>query len=349
MWILDALDEISLKKPLLTWAGILAAAFLLLAQIPGQIPLVHPVTFTLVSLTLYLLNQRKSSLRRALLLICAAGLFSYLLVPKYLILFIALFCLMAGYLIFPATTGKWWRWAASSGLLYSSILVTAAWQSFVFVERWLPSMISPAAYGAIFGFCAGISFLPWLIDKNEVESIYEASNWRLDHETDLLAAQAKDLYRELDKLLKQQKRDIKIRKEVEEFTARILRLSKQLQEMKLELSRMDVNHIDQQIQTLQAKIHSTEDAIAKQQYERAMNNRVRQKEQCQSLQQKLERVRAQITHCITALENMRFAYANQEFSSAEGAESIDFFMNMAANRADNAYETSEAFQRLMYP
>ena len=75
MWILDALDEIPLKKPLLVWAGILAAAFLLLAQFPGQIPLVHPVTFTLVSLTLYLLNQRKSSLRRALLLICAAGYF----------------------------------------------------------------------------------------------------------------------------------------------------------------------------------------------------------------------------------------------------------------------------------
>ncbi|HSE42512.1 MAG TPA: hypothetical protein VLH08_17225, partial [Acidobacteriota bacterium] len=65
MWILDALDEIPLKKPLLAWAGILAAAFLLLSRIPGQIPLFHPITFTLVSLTLYLLNQRKSSLRRA--------------------------------------------------------------------------------------------------------------------------------------------------------------------------------------------------------------------------------------------------------------------------------------------
>ncbi len=349
MWILDALDEIPLKKPLMAWAGILAAAFLLIAQIPGQVPLLHPVTFTLVSLTLYLLNQRKSSLRRALLLIPSAGVLAYFLVPHYLLLYVALFCLMSGYLMFPAVSGKWWRWAAASGLFYSSILVTAAWQSFVFVERWLPSMISPAAYGAIFGFCAGISFLPWLIQKNEVESTYEACNWRLDHETDLLASQARDLYRELDRLLKQQKRDLKIRKEVEEFTARILRLSKQLQEMKSELSRMDIQNIEQQIQSLQAKIHSTEDPVARQQYERAANNRVRQKEQCQSLLQKLERVRAQITHCITALENMRFAYANQEFNAGEGAESIDFFMNMAANRADNAYETSEAFQRLMYP
>lgn len=349
MWILDALDEIPLKKPLMAWAGILAAAFLLLAQIPGQVPLIHPVTFTLVSLTLYLLNQRKSSLRRALLLIPSAGILAYFLVPQYLMLYVALFCLMSGYLMFPAVSGKWWRWGATSGLFYSSILVTAAWQSFVFVERWLPSMISPAAYGAIFGFCAGISFLPWLIQKNEVESTYEACNWKLDHETDLLAAQSRDLYRELDRLLKQQKRDLKIRKEVEEFTARILRLSKQLQEMKSELSRMDLQYIEQQIQSLQAKIHSTEDVIARQQYERASNNRVRQKEQCQSLLQKLERVRAQITHCITALENMRFAYANQEFNTGDGAESIDFFMNMAANRADNAYETSEAFQRLMYP
>ena len=101
MWILDALDEIPLKKPLLVWAGILAAAFLLLAQIPGQIPLIHPVTFTLVSLTLYLLNQKKSSLRRALLFVPAAGVLTYLLVPQYLILFTGFFCLIAGTFSIP--------------------------------------------------------------------------------------------------------------------------------------------------------------------------------------------------------------------------------------------------------
>jgi hypothetical protein len=349
MWILDALDELPLKKPLLAWAGILAAAFLILTQIPGQIPLIHPVTFTLVSLTLYLLNQKKSSLRRALLFIPAAGILSYLLVPEYLILFTGLFCLLAGLLIFPKVSGLWWRWIASSALLYSSILLTAAWQSFVFVERWLPSAISPGAYGAIFGFSAGISFLPWILRKNEVEEVYQDCNWKNDHESDLLSSQSRDLYTELDKLLKQQKRETKIRKEVEEFTARILRLTKQLQEMKMEMSRMDVQHIENEIEALQVKIQATNDVVARQQYERAMNNRIKQKEQCHSLQQKIERVRAQITHCITGLENMRFAYANQEFSSGESVESIDFYMNMAATRADNTYETSEAYQRLIYP
>jgi hypothetical protein len=349
MWILDALDEIPLKKPLLICAGILAAAFLLLAQIPGQIPLIHPVTFTLVSLTLYLLNQKKSSLRRALLLIPAAGILSYFLVPQYLLLFTALLCLLAGLLIFSNPSGFLWRWVASSALLYSSVLLTAAWQSFVFVERWIPSAVSPAAYGAIFGFCVGASFLPWSLRKNEVEEAYEESNWKLDHEADLLSSQARDLYNELDRLLKQQKRESKIRKEVEEFTARILRLTKQLQEMKLEMTRMDIHHIEKEIEILKVKIQSTNDVVAQQQYERAMANRVKQKEQCYSLLQKIERVRAQITHCITGLENMRFAYANHEFSSGESVESIDFYMNMAANHADNTYETSEAYQRLIYP
>ena len=348
MWILDALDEIPLKKPLLVWAGILAAAFLLLAKIPGQIPLIHPVTFTLVSLILYLLNQKKSSLRRALLFVPAAGILSYLLVPQYLILFTGLFCLIAGALVFPKVSGLWWRWATSSALLYSSVLLTAAWQSFVFVERWLPSAISPAAYGAIFGFCVGVSFLPWSLRKNEVEHAYQESNWKLDHEADLLSSQSRDLYTELDRLLKQQKRESKIRKEVEEFTARILRLTKQLQEMKMEMTRMDILHIEKEIAALKVKIEATPDVVARQQYERAMENRIRQKEQCFSLQQKIERVRAQITHCITGLENMRFAHANQKFSSGESAESINFYMNMAANHADNTYETSEAYQRLIY-
>jgi hypothetical protein len=269
-------------------------------------------------------------------------------VPQYLLLFTVLFCLIAGLLIFSNASGFWWRWAASSALLYSSVLLTAAWQSFVFVERWIPSSISPAAYGAIFGFCAGASFLPWALRKNEVEEAYQECNWKLDHECDLLSSQARDLYNELDRLLKQQKRETKIRKEVEEFTARILGLTKQLREMKLEMTRMDIQHIEKEIAALEVKVQATEDAVAKQQYERAMANRIKQKEQCYSLLQKLERVRAQITHCITGLENMRFAYANHEFNAGESAESINFYMNMAANHAENTYEASEAYQRLIY-
>jgi hypothetical protein len=106
--------------------------------------------------------------------------------------------------------------------------------------------------------------------------------------------------------------------------------------------------LKKQIEQQEEKIKSAEDAIVKQRYQHTLSNKKKQKEQYDNLKLQEERLRAQVLHYISALENMRFSYTNQEFSNAtEGCESIEFFLHMAETRADNVYETSEAYQKLL--
>jgi len=88
--------------------------------------------------------------------------------------------------------------------------------------------------------------------------------------------------------------------------------------------------------------------LARGQYEKALENRQKQRQQFQRLKLQAERLRAQIFNYATALENMRFAYSNRAFASdSDGPETIEFFVNMATARTDNVSETSEAYQKLL--
>ena len=154
--------------------------------------------------------------------------------------------------------------------------------------------------------------------------------------------------RELDRLLKQQKRESKIRKEVEEFTARILRLTKQLQEMKMEMTRMDILHIEKEIAALQVKSKQHQMLLPVSNMKERWRIVSDKKNNASHFNKRLNVFALRLRIASPDSENMRFAHANQKFSSGESAESINFYMNMAANHADNTYETSEAYQKLIY-
>jgi hypothetical protein len=121
-----------------------------------------------------------------------------------------------------------------------------------------------------------------------------------------------------------------------------------LQKISDELRKTNPDLLRKQIEEQEEKIRLTEDSVVRERYQHILGNKKKQKDQYDNLKLQEERLRAQVLHYISALENMRFAYTNQEFSNAsEGCESIEFFLHMAETRADNVYETSEAYQKLL--
>ncbi|HET6267833.1 MAG TPA: hypothetical protein VFG11_08950, partial [Acidobacteriota bacterium] len=98
---------------------------------------------------------------------------------------------------------------------------------------------------------------------------------------------------------------------------------------------------------LQAKTETTQDAVAQTQYKRALENKEKQKEQHQRMIVHSERLRAQVYNYSTALENLALAYSQQEATSeSRGNEAIEFFLHLAEMRAENTYQSSEAYEHL---
>jgi hypothetical protein len=198
-------------------------------------------------------------------------------------------------------------------------------------------------YGVIFGFCAGFSFLPYLLRKDRVEEAVESTHWNARSESETLTKQVEELYRIIRVQLEDEPR---MQEELEDLCEKIVHICRQYQDLTIELSKTKLEDLHAQICTLKERVSATADATAKHQYEQTLINKEKQCRQYESLQTKAERLRAQLLHYVSGLENMRFAYANREFRSAgEGKETIEFFMNMA--RAETAYDASEAYQNLI--
>jgi hypothetical protein len=120
-----------------------------------------------------------------------------------------------------------------------------------------------------------------------------------------------------------------------------------LLEISREVDASDPAAIEEQLQQLQKKAQDVSDPMARKHYEHASASKRRQKEQLDALRMQAERIRSQSIHYVIALENMRFAYTNRQFTNSSVPAGIDYFLQMTQTRTDNIYETSEAYARLL--
>jgi hypothetical protein len=348
MWILDSLSGIPFKKPLTLVLITLGAGFLLLALFYAANPLNEPLLYTLLALDLYIvLRPIKSGLARPALLLPGSYLLAYVLIPQYRILHAVLFSLLVGKIIFEENF-RIWKWLASSGLFYLTIRTVAEWQYIPLTILPLPHLTLPAVHGMIFGFCALCSFVLYLLRKDRVTEAAESYEWKIPSETANMAKQARELYSALRQQLKKRDGSTKIAEELEEFTEKLIHMSDRLQKILAELHKFKADAIAAEIADYEKRIADVSDPILRRQYEQTLINKRKQNEQYDNLRLQGERLRAQILHSISALENMRFAYANEEFNSANaGADGIEFFLHLAETRTENVYQTTEAYQKLL--
>jgi hypothetical protein len=342
MWVLEAVHEVPIRKPFLVLLITLGAAFLLLAKFFGLNPVYQPAIYAVVALDLYLLERQKSLLRGCLL-IPAAYFLAYALLPAYLPLFAVAYALLIGKLVY-AESFRLWKWAATTLLIAASLLIVSVWQQIAFVNQFVPFQLSPALHGALFAFCFLCAFLPYHLKKDSVADAIASYSWKRPSEIATIVEQTEWLYNKLRTQIPTKPNQA----ELTEFCERLIHLCYRLQEIQKEVAGVDLGSLQQQIYELEQKAQRVSDAMARKQYEHALSNKRTQLRQHDALRNQSERIRAQILNYVSALENMQFAYANQRFSSSsDSTESIDFFLHMANNRAENVYETSEAYQKLL--
>lgn len=348
MWILESLSDIPFKKPLTLVLITLGAGFLLLALFYGGNPLNEPLLYTLLALDLYIaLRPVKSGFVRPALLLPGSFLLAYVLIPQYRILHAVLFSLLVGKIVFEENF-RAWKWLASAGLFYFAIRTVAEWQYVPLAILPLPQLTLPAVHGMIFGFCALCSFVVYLLRKDRVTEAVESYDWKVPSETANMAKQAGELYSALRQQLKKREGSSKIAEELEEFTEKLIHMCDRLQKMSAELQNFKAVTIANEIADYEKRISNVSDPILRRQYEQTLTNKRKQNEQYENLRLQGERLRAQILHSISALENMRFAYANEEFRTAAAAsDGIEFFLHLAETRTENVYQTSEAYQKLL--
>lgn len=346
MWILHSIEEIPFKKPLILLSATLGAGFLLLSLFFLKNPLTHPLTYALIALDIYLLQRSLSNPLQAVLAIAGAYAVGFILLPHYRFPFAASFALLIGRLLYRESF-RVWKWLAASILIYCSFYITAVWQQISF-DIPIPLQFMPGLHGMLFGFCVLFSFLAYSLRKDKVQEAMEGYSWAGPSESTAMAEQTTEIYGAIQKQVRKREGSSKIKNELEEFTEKLIHMCHRLQKISNELRKTNPETLNKQIEEQEEKIKSTEDSIARQQYQHTLGNKKKQKEQYENLRLQAERQRAQVIHYISALENMRFAYTNQEFSEATaGSESIEFFLHMAETRAENVYQTSEAYQKLL--
>jgi hypothetical protein len=347
MWILDAMVKVPFQRLYLTLLTALGAGFLLLALFFYLNPLSQPVIYALVALSLFFIQRKEVSILRGALFVIASTLLARFLIPEYIFLYSVGFSLLAGKLIFPASI-RFWKWTSCALFFYAAIHITSTWQQIDPFHIWIPFELSPVLHAAILSFCIACSLLPYYLIKDSVLSTYESYPWQERSEPGRIALQAKDLYEAVKTELRKQRFDEQVIAEVEEFSEKMIHLCHQLQEINDALSHVDTEHLEGEIAELELKVETCSDLASKKNYQKALTNRRKQREQHEALATQAERIRAQVLNYISALENVRFAYTHRHFSSAEqGTEGIEFLLQMAKNQAENVYETSEAYQKLV--
>lgn len=346
MWILESIEDIPFKKPLILLSATLGAGFLLLSFFLLTNPLTHPLTYALIALDIYLLHRSLTNPLQAIGAIAGAYALGFVLLPHYHFPFAACFALLIGQFLYRESF-RIWKWLAASALFYFSFYIAAVWQQ-IPLDVPIPVQLLPGLHGMLFGFCVLFSFLAYSLRKDKVQEAVEGYSWKGPSESTTMAEQTREIYGAIQQQVRKREGSSKIKNELEEFSEKLIHICHRLQKISDELRKTNLETLNRQIEELEEKISSTEDIVARQQYQHTLGNKKKQKEQYENLRLQAERLRAQVIHYISALENMRFAYTNQEFSDATaGCESIEFFLHMAETRAENVYQTSEAYQKLL--
>lgn len=346
MWIVDSMARVPLKKLYLSLVATLGAAFLLLVFFFQLNPLLQPVIYMLIALSVCFVQRKDIRILRGALFVLGTLLLAYLLIPNYTFLFSLGLSLLAGKLIFYASL-RFWKWLACSILFFLAVQITGVWQQIDFLGGLIPFQIYPLLHAAIFSFCVALSFLPYYLIKDSVLSAFESYTWQ-HSEPAGMAIHAKDLYQQVKLELRRQHFDERVLEELEEFSEKMIHLCHQLQEMNQVLLKIDPQFLAAEIADMRQRVETARDSFLKKNFERALLNREKQKEQQEALQLQAERIQAQILNYISALENVWFAYAHRHFTSSEqGTEGIEFLLQMTKNQAESVYETSEAYQKLV--
>ncbi len=333
MWILDSLAEVQLKKPFLILWLTLGAAFLLLANFFSLNALYHPATYTLTVVSIYVLWQKNKSLLNGLIL-PAIALAAFFLVPDKAIPFSLLFTFAIGKVVF-AENFRIWKWLVSSALLLISFPIVANWQNISEVRNLLPYPYYLLIHAAVHAFCIQFSLLPFQLRKDSVLEAFDHYTWKTSADAYKLASETVALYSKIQSLIKAKENNPNWEQELEDYTERVLHQAYRLQEINSELSKVQVTPLEQQIAFLKEKLQSLEDTTAKIQYEQALHNKQKQMEQHEKLQMQYERLLAQIINYNSSLENVRFAYANQDLQTASCSnENIEIFMDLVKARAE---------------
>lgn len=345
MWMLESLSETPFQKPFTLLALTLGAAFLLLAFFLQLNPVFQPAVYALAALDLALLWNRKKTWAVALISAIAYAL-AYFLLPAYVLLFVALFTLAAGRVIF-STTFKIWKCVAATAILYPSLYMVLLWEQSSFLTASLPSLAVPLLHGTLFAFLLHCSFVVFALKQNRVAVAMQETVWEKGGEAAKMALHARDLYDKLRGCLPDGNEKARAAEELQGFTEKVIRLCYNLQELSRQNAQNDPIHLEREIGDLEKKIEETQDTVAGQQYRKALFNKEKQKEQHQRMVVQEERCRAQALNYVSALENLRFAYSHHRMNSAEsGKETIDFFLHIAEVQAENQYQSSEAYQHL---
>lgn len=338
MWILESFSEIGFQKPFLIFSLTLGAAFLLLAHLFPVNPLGQPVLYAIVAADACFCWSRHQTIARAAIAFGAAYLLAVRML-EYLPLFAVGLSLIAGLLAF-AESFRMWKWAIVSCAVFAGILSTSVWQQMYFLSSALPQSLLPILHAATFSFCIVIALSIYLLEKDRVQQAYEHYNWMPRSEETMFAGQATDIYAQLKNRLPKE--------HFTEFAEKIVHLCHQLQEISAEIAQCSPETIEQEIREIRNKKEITGDAVACGQYDQALRNKIRRREHYSGLQIQSERIRGQILNYLSALENIRLAYANRDYKSgAENKDTVDFFMNMARLQAESACDNAEAYERLV--
>lgn len=333
MWILDSLAEVQIKKPFMILWLTLGAAFLLLANFFSRNALYHPLTYALTAVSIWVLWQKNKAPLNGLIL-PGIAVAAFLLFPDYLIPFSLLFTFAIGKVVF-AENFRIWKWLLSSGLLLITFPIVGNWQNIPEVRNVLPYPYYHLIHAAVHAFCIQFSLLPFQLRKDSVLEAFDHYTWKTSSDAYKLASETVALYSKIQSMIRTKESNPKIEQDLEDYTERVLHQSYRLQEISGELSKVQIAALEQQISFLKEKLQTLEDITARIQYEQALHNKEKQMEQYEKLQMQYERLLAQIINYNSSLENVRFAYANQDLQKASGSnENIEMFMDLVKARAE---------------
>jgi hypothetical protein len=333
MWILDSISDVELKKPFLILWVTLGAAFLLLTRFLVENPLYHPITYALLGITVYLIWAKRKNLWWCIAML-AAGLSSIWLLPTYASLFAILFSLATGKIVFPENF-RLWKGFACASLLAVSFPILATWQTIRELQIVLPYPFSLLIHAAVMAFCVQFALLPFQIRKDSVLEAFDHYSWHKSYEAFTHASDIVILYEKIKSMMRAKETNPQLQQDLEDYTERVLHQCFRLQEITRELSNLPLASLQQTIAQLKEKLASLEDITTKIQYEQALHNKQKQLDQYESIQVRAERLLAQIINYASSLENVRFAYANQDLQKSSGStENIEVFMDLVKARAE---------------
>lgn len=317
---------------MILWAS-LGAAFLLLATFFSQNALHHPATYTVLALAVWILWQKERTVVNGLMM-TAAGTASFLLIPDYTLFYFPAFALVAGMIVF-AENFRIWKWVASSTLLICAIPIVGSWQQIPELRTLVPLPVNHLIHAALLAFCVQFAMLPLQVRKDSVIEAFGNYSWKNSWHAHHLATEMVGLYTKIKTLIRSKETNVRIQEDLEDYTERALHQCYRLQEISAELSNHSLASLEQQIIFLNEKLSEVEDFATRMQYEQALHNKKKQVEQYEKLQLHQEHLLSRIINYNSSLENVRFAYANQDWQRNTGAsDNVEMFMDLVKARAE---------------